>query len=145
MSLNKLEKSQRKLFRKPPPAVTTREMLVTFLVCLITAPFLYSALFMIPLIGQGLFLGAFCLTLIYFYVRRSLKIILSVVLANLIFIIPTLIVLQLVTVKNRFDVTIFILIASCIPVSIFYILIVAGLSWHFVESRQEAGQQTQNA
>jgi hypothetical protein len=137
MSLKQFEKFHRQFFISKPLPPSNKEVLITFLVSIIAAPFLFASLFMIPIIGQVLSLTAFCLTTIYFWVRKSVKITAVIILAYLLFIIPALVTVQFVAVKNRFDVTLFLLIASCIPVSIFYILLVAGRIWFMVESKQD--------
>ncbi len=138
MSLQKFEKIHRQSVKHDLPKTNGKEVFITWFICFIAAPFLFTALFVIPIIGQMLFAAALILTLIYVYVRKSLMIALAVFLANLMFIIPTMITMQLVANKNRFEVTMFFLIASCIPVSIFYIFAVAGKVWYLIEKSHEA-------
>ena len=115
--------------------MSNKEFFYSWLICFVCAPFLFSALFMIPFIGQMLFFASVFLSVYYIYVRRSLKLAVAYLMANLLFIIPTMITMQLVSNKNRFEVTLFILIAACIPVSIIYTVTVAARAWYIVESK----------
>ena len=133
MNLNQFENQQRKLLVRKPFPPDRKEIKYFFLITIITYPFLYAGLFMIPLIGQFLFLFALCITLLYLYVRKSLKLIAICVASNLIFLIPTIITIQSISVKNRLDVILFFLMATCIPISIMYILVTSGLVWYNID------------
>jgi len=134
VNLDALERSHRINLKISPHPVTLKEGIISFLVVFLCAPFLTATFLMIPMIGQMLIFFAAALSATYLYIRRSLLLTLIVSAAYLSFLTPLLIFIQVL--KHRLDVTLFFLIASGIPVSIFFIGLVAGKLWWEVERRE---------
>lgn len=134
-TLQHLEKFHRRAVLSVPPRVTGGELFITAIVCFLTAPFLCSALFLIPIIGQILFFGVTLLILLYFFVRGSAIVVFTALGAFLLFAIPVLVAME--NIRYRLDLPLFFLMAGCIPVSIFFGILVAARIWLLIELRHE--------
>ena len=134
-NLNSYEKLLRKEGKSYLPPVAMNELAAAGLVSFLCSPFLSAVLLMIPLIGQLLFVIALSLTLVYFYVRKSVGIILISLAAHAIFIISLFTIIQ--QVKHKVDVALFFMMATCIPITIFYCLLIAGRTWYLIDMKHK--------
>jgi hypothetical protein len=121
------EKFHAPRLRKAPPAVSVKEVVVTLLVSMVVAPFIFTTFFVIPMIGQiSVGLAAF-VTALYLWSRKSIVIALTILASGGLF--SSLMFMSIQSIKYRIDVTMFILIALGIPITTLLTIFVAMRVW----------------
>lgn len=121
------EKFHAARFRKDPPPVSLKEIVVTILVGTIMAPFLFTTFFVIPMMGQITVGFAAFITALYLWSRKSLIIALTVLASAAMF--SSVLFMSIQSIKYRIDVTMFVLIALGIPMTVMYTVFVAMKVW----------------
>ena len=121
------ERYHARQMRKAPPPISLKEVVITWAVCVVMAPFLYATFFLIPMMGQVTV--GFCgfITALYLFFRRSVVIALTVlatggVLASIFF-------MTIQSVKYRLEVPLFILIALGIPMTLIFTTFIGMRIW----------------
>jgi len=114
-------------FRKAPPPVTLKEIALTFLVCMVMAPFVFTTFFVIPMIGQISVGFAGFVTALYLWSRKSIVIALTILASGGLF--ASIMFMSIQSIKYRIDVTMFVLIALGIPMTTLLTVIVAMRVW----------------
>jgi hypothetical protein len=113
--------------RRPPPAVTVKEVVITMMIATVMAPFLFTTFFVIPMIGQiSVGLAAF-VTALYLWFRKSVVIALTILASGGFF--ASLMFMSIQSIKYRIDVTMFVLIALGVPMTTLLTFIVAMRVW----------------
>lgn len=121
------EKYHAQRVRRAPPPVSFKEVLVTTLLAIVVVPFMYVTFMCIPMMGVVTVGFASFVTALYLFFRRSIVILLTTLLSS-----GTLAAIFFVfvqSVKYRMDVTLFVLIALGIPVSLIYTTFVGMKIW----------------
>lgn len=121
------ERFHAKRLRKAPPPASLIEVVTTILLAIIVVPFMYVTFMCIPMMGVVTVSFSLFITTLYLFFRRSLLILATAVLGS-----GTLAGLFFVfvqSVKYRMDVTLFVLIALGIPVTIIYTTFVGMRIW----------------
>jgi len=109
------------------PPVSSREVLVTLAVSLLVSPFMFTAFFVIPMMGQITVGFAAFVTALYIWFRRSLVIAFTVLTSGAL--LSSLAFMSIQSIKYRLDVTMFVLIALGIPVTVMYSVFVGTKIW----------------
>lgn len=121
------EKFHAPRLRKAPPPVSLKEVVLTVLVSMVVAPFIFTTFFVIPMIGQiSVGLAAF-VTALYLWSRKSIVIALTILASGGLF--SSLMFMSIQSIKYRIDVTMFILIALGIPITTLLTIFVAMRVW----------------
>lgn len=121
------ERYHARRMRKAPPPLSLKEVVVTFVVCVAMAPFLYATFFLIPMMGQ-VTVGFFgFVTALYLFFRRSIVIALTVLATG--GLLASIFFMTIQSVKYRLEVPLFILIALGIPVTLIFTTFVAMRIW----------------
>lgn len=121
------EKFHAPRFRKAPPPVTFKEVVVTILVCTVMAPFLFTTFFVIPMIGQISVGLAGAMTAMYLWSRKSIVIALTILASG--GVLSSIAFMSIQSIKHRIDVTMFILIALGIPMTTLLTVFVSMKVW----------------
>jgi len=121
------EKYHAPRFRKSPPPLSFKEVLVTLAISVVIAPFLYATFFLIPMMGQVTVGFAGLITALYLFFRRSIVIAMTVVGSAAM--LSTIFFMTIQSMKYRLDVTLFVLIALGIPVTLIFTTFVAMKIW----------------
>jgi hypothetical protein len=121
------ERFHAKRLRKAPPPASLKEIAITVLLAIIVVPFMYVTFMCIPMMGVVTVGFSLFITSLYLFFRRSLLILAAALfssgaLAGLFFVFVQ-------SVKYRMDVTLFVLIALGIPVTIIYTTFVGMRIW----------------
>ena len=121
------EKYHASRMRRPQPRASLKEVLSAVLLATIVSPFMYVIFFCIPIIGIVTVGFAGFVTTLYLFFRRSIVLWLTTILtcgalAGIFFS-----VIQ--SVKYRLDVTLFVLIALGIPVTLIFTTFVGMKIW----------------
>jgi hypothetical protein len=93
----------------------------------VIAPFLYATFFLIPMMGQVTVGFAGLITALYLFFRRSIVIAMTVVGSAAM--LSTIFFMTIQSMKYRLDVTLFVLIALGIPVTLIFTTFVAMKIW----------------
>lgn len=127
IKIEDFEKFHAASFRRTPPPVSIKEIVVTVMVATIMAPFLFTTFFVIPMMGQiTVGLAAF-VTALYLWSRKSLVIALTVLASAAMF--SSILFMSIQSIKYRIDVTMFVLIALGIPMTFMYTVFVGMKVW----------------
>ena len=121
------ERFHAKLLRKAPPRVSLKELLVTVLVALLVAPFMYVIFMCIPMIGVVTVGFSLFITALYLYFRRSVLVLLTIIMTSVT--LSAVFFGSVQSMKYRMDVTLFVLIALGIPVTLIYTTFVGMRIW----------------
>lgn len=121
------ERFHAKLLRKPPPRASLKEILLTTLTAIVVVPFMYVIFMCIPMMGVVTVGLAFLVTALYLYYRRSIVILLASLLSSSA--LAAIFFVSVQSVKYRMDVTLFVLIALGIPVTLIYTTFVGMRIW----------------
>ena len=113
--------------RTVPPAASLREVLATIAISCFVSPFIFTTFFVIPMMGQITVGFAACITALYLLFRRSLVIALTTVVTGAV--LSSVAFMSIQSIKYRLDVTMFVLIALGIPVTLMYSVFVAMRIW----------------
>lgn len=121
------ERFHAKLLRKAPPRASLKELLLTVMVSIMVVPFMYVIFMCIPMMGVVTVGLALFVTALYLYYRRSALVLLSTILSS--GTLATIFFVSVQSVKYRMDVTLFVLIALGIPVTLIYTTFVGMRIW----------------
>jgi hypothetical protein len=121
------EKFHAASFRKTPPPVSLKEVVVTVLVSTFMAPFLFATFFVIPMMGQVTVGLAAFVTALYLWSRKSLVIALTVLASAAM--LSSILFMSIQSIKYRIDVTMFVLIALGIPMTFMYTVFIGMKVW----------------
>ena len=125
--IDDFERFHRPLLRKAPPPVTLKEIAWTMAISTAVAPFFFATFFIIPMMGQITVGLAAIVTTLYLFFRRSLVVALTVLVSAML--LSSVAFMSIQSIKYRLDVTLFVLIALGIPVTILYCLFVGMKIW----------------
>lgn len=125
--LNSYEAFHRKQVKKLKRPVTFYEVLLSYLLILVVSPFLTATFLLIPFLGQILVIGAVLLVIAYIYARRSFLLALTAIFAYFSFLIPMFGTIQ--HLKYKLEVVLFFLMAGGVPITMVFMLLVAGMLW----------------
>lgn len=127
IGIEDFERFHAKRLRKVPPPVSLKEVVLTAVLAVFVVPFMYVTFMCIPMMGVVTVGFSLFITALYLFFRRSLLILAVSLLSS-----GTLVGLFFVfvqSVKYRMDVTLFVLIALGIPVTIIYTTFVGMRIW----------------
>jgi hypothetical protein len=121
------ERYHARRLRKVPPPLSFKEVLITLVISVVMAPFLYATFFLIPMMGQVTVGFAGLITALYLFYRRSIVIAMTVVSSAAM--LSSVFFMTIQSIKYRLDVPLFVLIALGIPFTLIYTTFVAMKLW----------------
>lgn len=121
------ERFHAKLLRKVPQRPSLKEVLITMLVAVLVVPFMYVTFMCIPMMGVVTVGFALFVTTLYLVFRRSLLILMASLMSSAT--LSALFFVFIQSVKDRMDLTLFVLIALGIPITLIYTTFVGMRIW----------------
>lgn len=138
--LNDYERFHRTALRRRPPRPSRRELFISAALSFAATPFLLTLFLLIPYIGQGMIAAFAALLVGYFWVRRSWAVFLLTTCSAALFTLLFFATIQ--ALKYRLDVTLFLLMATAIPVVALLSLFVASRLWIMLDNDSDGGAES---
>lgn len=127
IGIDDFERFHRARVRLAIPPVSFREVATTLVIACVVCPFMFTAFFVIPIMGQFTVGLAAFITALYLLFRKSFVIALTVALSCVA--LSSIAFMSIQSIKYRLDVTMFVLIALGIPVTFIYSVFVGMKIW----------------